>query len=138
MKTIFTIAFLLVATLGEYRNLVNSHDEWFVSVTQLNQTVLDGHAYWYLFQSRILSSWLTKSIMVMSGKEFAASFYAFTFSMLLVTNVTVWAMTRNLWFAIAFMAVFMMLQDPRILFGWDVIDALIFFIFGMLVSLKKS
>ena len=109
MRKIFTILLLLALTFGEFVSLQSAHiDWWSTDLVQIAQSVANGHAYTYIFQSRLLGPCICNAL-VHCGMTWPDAVHWFYFAALLITNATVLRLT-DVNTALAYLVYFRLVQ----------------------------
>lgn len=128
------IALVLLISLLEFRVTWILHDDESHSIKNAHENILNGAAYWNIWQSRVLGSWVMGGMQYLLGSTFhTAVLYSFLLFMLL-KNATFYYVARQLGATIKmalatttiFAGLFIILQDDQWLFAWDVLEIVVF------------
>lgn len=125
---------VLLISLLEFRLVWMLHENDLDGIADLHEGIVSGEAYFNLWQSRLLGAYLAQGFSYVTGTVyFTAVLYTFLLLQCLKNIIFFWVirgLTKRTWFSVLVTALFalgfLLLQDKKYLFIWDVIDMMVF------------
>jgi hypothetical protein len=122
------------------------HGHWADKITLASYNIATGHAEWRIYQSRVLGPYLILGLTKLLHVSYPVAREIFVPVFLLGSNLAIyrllsaWFDDRKFALKVCFwqVFVFLFLQSSHFLYDWDVIDQLVFFLFGFGILTRKG
>ena len=115
-QPLLLFTFLIALSLVEHAILIHTHATGLSDSIRATISPITGHAWWRAYQNRLLAGIVVKVV---------GNYEIFLIASLVAINALTYVLYRNVWTVLLTSSAFILLQDPKWIYGWDVLQMIL-------------